>query len=231
MTFDDIFAAYYALYRAEADTPLSTDDEYTVALLLAKEAIARWSAYDGTYWKELFTTLQDSAQVLPALVTTISTGVSAYDAPTDMKEAGGFVRVLSANGSTQQTYPIIEPQEVQFKSDMATYCYFTGNPNTGYVMHLNPAPTDNLNGLEFDYTYYKKPTVLVAGTDSPDMADPMFIVHRILANRFRVSRNPYYSSAKLDAEEALKVMKMDNDSGSWANPWTLPDNSGSVWGL
>ena len=53
----------------------------------------------------------------------------------------------------------------------------------------------------------------------------------MLAQRFRVSRNPYYSSALRDAEAAIKVMQMDNNSGSWANPWAVADNSGSSWGI
>lgn len=231
MTFDQIFETYYGLYRAEADTPASTDDEYTVALMLSREAITRWSNYDGTYWKELFTTLQSSTQVLPALVTTVSTGVSTYTAPTDMREAGGFVKLLDANGNTVQSYPIIEVEQAQFKGDSSTYCYFTGDPNNGFVLHLNPAPGASLNGLAIDYVYYKKPTYFTTGTDLPEMADPMFIVHRMLANRFRVSRNPYYSSAKIDAEDCLRTMQADNNSGTFADPWQLQDNSGSVWGL
>lgn len=231
MDWNTIFETYYGLYRAEADTPASTDDEYTVALMLSREAITRWSNYDGTYWKELFTTLQSSTQVLPALVTTVSTGVSTYTAPTDMREAGGFVKLLDANGNTVQSYPIIEVEQAQFKGDNSTYCYFTGDPNNGFVLHLNPAPGASLNGLAIDYVYYKKPTYLTAGTDVTEMADPMFIVHRMLANRFRVSRNPYYSSAKIDAEDCLRTMQADNNSGTFADPWKLPDNSGSVWGL
>ena len=231
MTFDQIFETYYTLYRAESDTPASTDDEYIVALALSKEAITRWSNYDGTYWKELFTTLQDSAQVSPALVTTITTGTTTYTAPTDMREAGGFVKLLDADGRVVQRYPIIEVEQVQFKGDDSTYCYFTGDPNNGFVLHINPSPSANLNGLEIDYVYYKKPTYFTTGTDVTEMADPMFIVHRMLANRFRVSRNPYYSSAKIDAEDCLRTMQADNNSGNWADPWKLQDNSGSVWGL
>lgn len=230
MDFNTIFETYYGLYRAEADTPASTDDEYTVALMLSREAITRWSNYDGTYWKELFTTLQSSTQVLPALVTTVSTGVSTYTAPTDMREAGGFVKLLDANGNTVQSYPIIEVEQAQFKGDSSTYCYFTGDPNNGFVLHLNPAPGASLNGLAIDYVYYKKPTYFTTGTDLPEMADPMFIVHRMLANRFRVSRNPYYSSAKIDAEDCLRTMQADNISGNWSDPWKLQDSSGSVWG-
>ena len=41
MTFDDVFNAFYRLYRAEAEVPASTDDEYTIAMELANEAIRR----------------------------------------------------------------------------------------------------------------------------------------------------------------------------------------------
>ena len=230
LDFTDIFSQYYTLYRGEADVPASTDDEYTIALALSKEAITRWANYDGTYWKELFTTLQSSTQVSPTLVTTVTTGDSTYTAPTDMREAGGFIRLKDSDGYTVHSYPIIEPEQTQFRSDTATYAYFTGDPNNGFVLHLNPAPDASLNGLDIDYTYYKKPTYFTTGTEKTEMADPMFIVHRMLANRFRVSRNPYYSSAKIDAEDCLKTMQADNNSGNWADPWSLSDPTGSVWG-
>jgi len=224
MEWSEIFETYYQLYRGEADTPTSTDDEYTIALGLSREAISRWANYDGTYWKELFTTAVDYG------AETVTTGTATYPAPEDMREAGGFVKLLDANGDTTFSYPIIEPQEAQSRNDSATYCYFTGDPNNGFTLHLNPAPETNLNGLKIDYVYYKKPTLMTTATDMPEMADPMFIVHRMLANRFRVSRNPYYSSAKIDAEDCLKTMQLDNNSGSWSNPWALSDPTGSVWG-
>jgi hypothetical protein len=227
MDFDSLFATYYQLYRGEADTPASTDDEYTVALGLSREAITRWSNYDGTYWKELFTTAGTEGT---GAELTVVTGQTDYDAPTAMREAGGFIKLKDADGFTVQSYPIIEPEQVQFRNEAATFAYFTGDPNNGFTLHLNPAPTTTLNGLTIDYTYYKKPTYFTTGTDKTEMADPMFIVHRMLANRFRASRNPYYNSAKIDAEDCLRTMQADNNSGNWASPWSLVDNSGSVWG-
>lgn len=228
MNFTEIFAAFYTLYRGEEEVPDSSDPEYTIALRLANEAINRWAKYDGTYWKELFTTNlnadSDGDQ-------TIESATATYDAPSDMQEAGGFIKLKDSNGNTTATYPIIEPQDAQFKGDQGRYAYFTGDPNNGYVLNLNPSPDANLAGKSIDYVYYKKPTVLVRGNDVTEMADPYFIVHRILAQRFRVSRNwSAYQTAFRDAEDALKIMKMDNDSGNWANPFKLPDNSGSSWG-
>lgn len=227
MDYNAIFTAYYRQYRAEATVPTSSDDEYTIGLSLANEAISRWANYDSTYWKELFTTAQENST---GGVVTITAGTSTYAAPTAMREAGGFVRIKDGSGNTLRSYPILDPQEAQFKSDDAQYCYFTGNPTDGFTLHLNPSPDTAIDGMDIDYVYYKKPTEFTTGTSETEMSNPYFIVHRMLANRFRASRNPYYSSALRDAEDALKIMKLDNDSGSWSNPWSLPDNSGTQWG-
>lgn len=291
-TYDNIFTLYYRLYRAEADVPSSTDDEYVIGLSLANEAIARWANYDGTYWKDLFTTLQTDG----GGDQTITTATTAYAAPGNFREAGGFIKVKDSSGNTIQTYPIIEPQEAQFRDDNSTYAFFTKGKlyystgtasqsgatvtgvgttftsamvgmqiefasgevatitafgsttsltvspsqtvasttfrivNTGFTLNLNPGPPSSLNGLDLDYVYYKKPTELTTGLSQTECPNSEFIVHRMLANRFRASRNPYYSSALRDAEDALRIMKMDNDSGNWSNPWKLADNSGSTWG-
>lgn len=226
-TYDNIFTMFYRLYRAEATVPSSSDDEYIIGLSLANEAIARWANYDGTYWKELFTTAQTNST---GGVVTITTGTKSYAAPTAFREAGGFVKILNSSGNTIRSYQILEPQEAQFKNDGDTYCYFTTAAGGGATLHLNPAPDSAVNGMAIDYVYYKKPTELTTGGDTTELLNTEYIVHRMLANRFRASRNPYYTSALRDAEDALKTMQMDNNSGSWANPWKLQDNSGSIFG-
>lgn len=227
MDFDSIFEAYYNLYRAEADTPASTDDEYDIAMRLANEAINRWANYDGTYWKELFTTAQTEGT---GAVLTVATGTRTYAAPTAMREAGGYIRINDADGNSVSNIPIIDPQEAQFRNDASSYAYFTGNPSAGFTLHLNPAPEASINGYDIDYVYYKKPTLYTTGSSVSEISDPYFVVHRALAQRFRVSRNPYYSSALRDAEDSLRMMQADNNSGSWGNPWKVPDRSGTVWG-
>jgi hypothetical protein len=225
MSFDEIFSAYYTLYRAEASIPTSTDDEYKIAIPLANEAINRWANYDNTFWSQLFDTFQNSGDG-----TTITTGTTQYDGPGDMKEAGGIVKIVDSNNNTVRTYQIIEPQEAQFKIDRGQYAYFTGDPNNGFTLNLNPAPDSAINGMNIDFVYYKTPTLIATGSDVPDMSNPYFIVHRMLSNRFRASRNPYAPSALRDSEDMLKIMQMENMSGTWANPWRLQDNSGAAFG-
>lgn len=227
MNYDEIFEAYYSLYRAEAQIPTSSEDEYIVGIPLANEAINRWANYDNTMWKELFTTLQDADDGDK----TVAADTIDYNCPEDMKTVGGYVLIRDASGNTVRRYAIIEPQQAQFKSDSSYYAYFTGDPGNGYVMHLNPVPDDTIVGLSIDYIYYKKPTLFTLnGGETTEMPQPYFTVHRMLANRFRSSRNPYYGSAKTDAEDVLRTMQLENNSGSWSNPWTVQDNSGSGWG-
>jgi len=227
MTYQEIFNAYYTLYRAEATVPAITDDEYTIGLRLANEALSRWANYDNTYWKELYTTAQASST---GGVVTITTNTKTYACPTAFKEAGGSVRILDSNNKTVRTYPIVEPQEVQFMADDSMFAYFTSAASGIHTLHLNPAPDSSISGYKIDYDYYKTPTQYASGTSTSEIPNAYFIVHRMLGNRFRASRNPYYQSAISDAEEALKIMQLENNSGSWANPWKVADNSGSEWG-
>lgn len=121
MSYDDIFTEFYRQYRAEATVPSSTDDEYLIGYSLANEALNYWANYDGTYWRELYDTLQNNT----GGTQTITTGTTKYLAPPNFKEAGGFAKVKNAQGNVVQSYPIIESQEAQFKGDQDTYCYFT----------------------------------------------------------------------------------------------------------
>lgn len=226
MDEDALFAIYYVLYRTEADTPNDSDDEYVIFDLLTREAIQRWSNYDATFWRELYNTLQVAQD--GDLV--IGTNQTEYATPSDMRKAGGFLHLTNDQGVTMQRIPIVEPNQAQFLDDLASYCYFIGDPNNGFTMILNPTPTSEMVGLNMNYVYYSIPDLFTTGTDVPQMTQPMFIVHRCLANRFRGSRNPYYTSAKNDAEDILKTMQAENNSGNWADPWKLADNSGATWG-
>jgi hypothetical protein len=226
-----LFADYYTQYRGQAQVPAFTDPEYTIFISYAREAIGRWASYDNTYWRELFTKLSEASDG----DSTIVLGQTAYACPSDMKEVGGYLRVIDpTTGATARRYMIIDPNEAQFKVDSGYYCYFTGDPQNGFTMTMNPTPDSAIIGFPFDYVYYKLPTFWDSTsqpTDTTEMSEPYFIVHRALAARFRSTRNPYYNTAKGDGEDVLKIMQMNNNSGSWANPWQLEDNTGTQWGI
>ena len=227
MDFNSIFAEFYTLYRAEAQVPDEDDDEYTIGLRFANNAINRWANYDSVYWKELFETNQNDGSGAQTIVT----AQTEYDAPSNMRESGGFIKALDSSGNVVQKWPILDPQDVQFKDDNSTFAYFTGDPSNGFTLHLNPSPGTSLNGKSIDFVYYKTPTEFEDGDSITEVPNSRFIVQHMLANRFRASRNwTGYQTALRDAEDALKGMKQDNDSGNWANPIKVVDRSGSVWG-
>jgi len=226
MTFKEVFTAYYTAYRAESEVPDSTDDEYITGMRFANEAVNYWSNYENTYWKELFKTLvgADDGDKL------IVTGKTTYECPSDMREVGGFVKILNSDAVAVRNIPIVEPQDVQFMSASSQFCYFTGDPTTGFILNINLVPGTSINGGQINYVYYKKPNLFTTDTDTSEVPNGYFIVNRMLANRFRVSRNPYYNSALRDAENDIRTMQADNNSGSWANPWKVSDRSGTIWG-
>ncbi|MCB1713164.1 MAG: hypothetical protein KDH96_12030, partial [Candidatus Riesia sp.] len=100
MDYDSIFQAYYTLFRADSDVPTNSEDEYTVGMRMANEAINRWAEYDGTYWKELFTTNQSDGTGAQTIVT----GQTSYSAPTNFREAGGYVWINDSNGNRVDRY-------------------------------------------------------------------------------------------------------------------------------
>lgn len=229
MDFTAIFTAYYRQFRGEATVPGSTDEEYTLGLSLANAALNRWANYDGTYWKELYTTAQTTST---GGVVTITAGTSSYAAPTAMREAGGNIQITETDGTLITEIPIVQPEQVQFLDKNSSFAYFTGNPSSGFTLKLNPTPDSTIDGKKIDYTYYRKPTEYSTGTDKSEIANPYFVVNYMLAQRFQIERNyGGYQIAKRDSEELLKNMQHDNNSGTWADSWSMPDNSGSSWGV
>lgn len=238
MLFSQLFATYYTLYRGEDTPPATTDPEWVIAIRLYNNALLRLVAMDDTKWSFLYGTLQTSAQVSPALVITLQNGVTSYAAPTDMAEPGGQLTYIDSNGG-RTNYPIVQPHEVQIQGAQTRYGYFTGDQQNGFTLHINPTPSSTDVGKGIDYIYYKKPTLLISsiadgtvetGTTVVAGGDPAYYYNHMLANRWRPDENfNSYQTALRDAEEALKGMKLKNNSGSYYNAWSVQD-SGAGFG-
>lgn len=230
MDFQTIFNEYYTLYRGDSDVPTSTDPEWSVAIRLANNAIRRWKSVDGVLWNELFTTRSEAGTGDSALVT----GQTAYAAATDMDEPGGFVKFTHPSNGSFTNYELVAPEQIQNLSPLSPAAYFLGDPSTGYTLNVHPSPVADLNGYTIDYAYYRKPTFFESdedGTTKAPMSDPYFIVHDMLANRFRASRNwTAYQIARRDADESLKNMIIQNNGVSPFNTWTVKDSSGVGFG-
>ena len=229
MTFEELFEIYYGMFRAEPDYPATTDPEWKLATQYYNNALLRLQAYDDTKWNFLYETLQNASTGTKIL----ATGDTTYTAPTEMAEPGGYITYIDSNGG-RTNISLVQPHEAQALTSESKYAYFTGDRQSGYVLNVNPAPTSTENGYNIDYVYYKKPTLLTTaetGTTVIEGGDPAFYYNHMLAQRFRASENfPSYQTALRDAEEALKGMKLKNNSGTWFNEWTMTDPTGDAWG-
>lgn len=223
MTYDEIFAEYYPLYRGQATVPAVTDREYLLGIPLANNAIRRWDRADGVLWEELYTTNQVEGSNGGGTLTLVSTAASSTG-PTNMRKPGSDIVLTSPTDTTRKKrIPVVAASEVYAKSDAATYAYFVGSANSGtWVLYFNGDMTQ-YNGWTLDYVYYKKPTLFtVGGGEENEMSDPNFIIQTMLQSRFVNSRNGFaYTDAKANAIDALRNMVIENNSGSPGNSWNL----------
>ena len=228
ITFNDIFVDYYNLYRGDGSTPTTSDPEWTIALRLANNAIDAWFGDPGMMWNELFTT--NLASIDGA--TTVILNQTAYAAPSNMLRSGGFVKLSNATTGAYFNIQLVDPPQVQNLDPNAPVAYFTGDPNHGLTLNIIPTNlTNTYAGWSIDYVYYKRPTTMTQASDMPEMADTSFMVHHMLANRFRNSRNwPAYQTAMKDAQYQLKNMETIQNSGTWFNSFTLGDSNQSSIG-
>lgn len=225
MTFTELFGLFYTKFRGEETPPDSSDPEWTIAVRNYNDALQRMQSFDDTKWDFLWSTLQTT--VGTGAVSTLATGTTAYACPSDMAEPGGQVTFIDSN-SNRTNYLVVKPHEVQAISSTQQVAWFTGDQSRGFTMHLHVAPTSQENGYGIDYNYYRTPTRLNAdtetGTSKIEGGDPAFYYLHMVAQRYLDNRNfPAYQVALRDSEEALKGMKLKNNSGSFYNAWGMQD--------
>jgi hypothetical protein len=225
MNFQDIFATYYTQFRGDSEVPETSDPEWTTAIRLANTAIAVWRNVDGVLWNELWSKNSEGDGS-----TSLAEGELSYDAPSDFYRPGGFIRLRDGDNNVVDYVKVIDPSEAQANVG-GMYAYFSGSPNLSTQLTFGTAPVASQDGLTIDYDYYRQPTMITDGDSQPDMADPYFIVHRMLADRFRASRNPTgYQTASRDADIALQNMIQRNSMGAPYSGWQIPDFNTGVFG-
>lgn len=217
----------HSLLENDSDTPESTDDSYTTRTRLINQAIYQWENERDILWKELWATKNDQ---------TVAESDTDYTAPTNFKMPGGYVSFI-LNGSTTKL-PVISVEDYQTYDGEERVCYFTGNPQDGYVLNLGwtPASTDPLLGATISYNYYKTADQMSATSDKPEMSDPMFIVFWVAAHQSQAEGDfNAYNVFFNQSQEALRRMIIANETGTNHQNEVLEDEQwvqdGIVMGL
>lgn len=243
MKFKDIFAEYYTLFRGDSDIPDPTDPEWAIGVRFANTALRRLQEVDGEDWDWLWTTAVAEGETNTYTNTSTEPITVEYDGPSNMLRPGGWVKLSDPNNPSYNfKVDIIPDYNVQRMATAAPYAYWTGDANTGYVLHLN-LQGNSYSDYIVDFPYYKQVTMFDAATGSnggvaesgstvTECPDANFLINYMLAYRFRATRNyPSYQIAKKDAETALQGMQVKNRKGVDGHSWNLTDTSSGSFGV
>lgn len=220
MNLGDLQKAIHRLYENNVDYKTSDDDDYQVRLGLINLWIGRWENVDNVLWSDLYKLWNSQS---------FTVGSTDYALPTDFKNAGGFVRLVKADGSYTQI-PLISPDRAQVMAQADVYAYITGRLG-GYTLSIMGVTDTTLTGSTIRLPYYKVATILSSENDITECPDPYFIVEGVVADLNSMSRNNSGYTLRLQqAETRLQQMQTRNEL---AAPWQdamVPDMDHELYG-
>lgn len=196
---DDAISYLNSLYESDSTPPTSGEEDYSVWTALFNIAVNLWENEEGILWKQLFTKLSAA----PDGDKTTDGGTS-YDCPALFQfPSSGYVWLGS--GTNKTAYKVIRQEDVQlYENNSDNWCYFL--MDTSPTLEFNPNLTID-SGLTISYSYYKYATLLTTGTDTFEMADPMFAVYYALSE---LKKEEGDTSALSIAQQKLEAMKTRN---------------------
>jgi hypothetical protein len=210
----------HRLLEKDNSVPSEGDEDWIIRTELANDAIKVWANEEGVLWRELFVSLSDATDGDEATVA----DQSEYDAPTDFQSPAGYLRLVSANGTTHYE----QKQDFKKGLDWAAgdeFYYVTGNKNSGFKIHIHPTPTA-VSTIE--YEYYKDAAELSDDTDVFEMSDPDFAVYWAL---YKLQEEEGGGSSALQiAQQKLRSMKTKNSMMGWYQNGQL-NGSDTQWGF
>lgn len=207
-------ARLHTLYQGDNDTPDSASDDYAVRRQLFNDAILEWE--ESGNWRELYSTLTAASDGDK----TATSGVTAYDCPTDCNRILGYVRITESNG-TINYYKQLDITEEQLRdNDTETlFFYITGNPSSGYQINLNNPKAGTIR-----YEYYKHAAILDATTDKPEMRDPYFAIYHALSILLENDGlGDRATLAKFEKDKRLSAMQLHNAQLGAYQDMSIPD--------
>lgn len=242
MQFADIFAEYYTLFRGDSDVPTTSDPEWIIAVRNCNGALRRLQETDAEDWDWLWTTAvaDGDSYTWPVSLTTPST--QTFDCPTNMRAPGGWISLSDPVSGQSFKIDVIPAYNVQRQTGSNPYAFYTGDPQHGYTLHISLTGT-SFQGYTIDFPYYKFITMLDASSDGnggvkengrtvTECPDSNYLIHSMLAARYRATRNyPSYQTAKADADAALQALQFKNRKGVDGHSFNLVDTSSGAFGV
>ena len=199
MTLTNLLYKINEKYEGSTDYPTEGDD-YEVRLALVNQKIEDWQD-ESTNWRELYTNSQDAAD---GDLTTVS-GTLAYACPTNFIKISSYIKINDV------VYEYIDQDKVlqeQTYPSGKTYFYITGGFGS-YVINLSDDPE---GAYPIYYMYYREATLMVSGTNVPEMSRPKFIINGVLADLYEQdNRNDMVQLYTNKADESMSQMIIQNE--------------------
>lgn len=210
MTVNDLLDSIHVAYEQAqpSDGPSLSDDDGVIRLNLINKAIRRWEFDNDVRWRELY--------VYNVTGPTILAGVTSYPlTQTDFREFAGRLRLLRTDGAYAKV-DLISPElfAKYVTTASTTKACITGNPSSGYTLHLlwSPATNDGTIGGTILFDYYKYAKKMAVPADIPEMSNPQFIVDYVVGELFVNDDVNLYTKFNGDALNALSNMRTANDA-------------------
>jgi len=220
-TVSDAISYLNTLYESDSTPPSSGEEDFTVWLALFNVAVGLWENEEGMLWKELFVKLADASDGDK----TTSAATHSYTCPSDFRfPASGWVWLGS--GTNKTALKVIRQEEIQlYPNDTSHWCYFLMDKTP--TLELNPNLTVE-GGYTISYNYYKYATKLATGTDTFEMADPMFAVYFALSE---LKKEEGDTSAASIATQKLEAMKTRNEMPAFFGSDNLLNKTENAFGV
>jgi len=202
MTTAEILKQIHVIYEGDDDAPTAGDEDYQIRLTLINLAIKEWETTPHVKWRCLVTWLHDTSDETYSL----DTENNCINLPADFSQTFDGVIYLGDQAITE-----INPEEYLAVSDTETpHFYITGNQADGYKARFVNALVSE--GENVDLCYIKRAKEMIEGTDIPELDDPTYIIHRVVAELCGQDSDPR-TSRELGISQSL----LDNMVGKNAN--------------
>jgi len=143
-------------------------------------------------------------------LTSQATGNASIALPSDFRKFAGSP-VITADGTTTDEYPIVNPRTRQQYSSTDKYCYFLGSSGD-YTLVVHPASL--ISGASIFYSYYSTPTDLATVTDVSPIPDPNYLIQAAAAKLFAIDEDQRTVLAQREADSILKrMLESENTKG------------------
>lgn len=176
----------------DATEPTVGGDDWNLRLKYLNMAQREWAeTYD---WQVLYREFNS--------ITSQPTGNATLSLPNDYRKLASYPKIASGDGTSDDTYSEIRPQEKARYRSYDKYIYIIGAEKDGYMMYIHPESI--CSGASIMVPYFSTPSSLATTTDVSVCPNPDYLVQRSIALLWEAREDNRFPQAKAEADKILQ---------------------------